>query len=46
MGRAFSTHGGEEDCIQGFGGMKEGKAPSGSPRFMWGDNIIKWILDK
>ena len=31
MGGACSTCGGEERCIQGFGGETEGKIPLGSP---------------
>jgi hypothetical protein len=41
MGRACSTHGGEEECIYDFGGNPEGKRPLGRPRLRWEDNITK-----
>ena len=39
MGGACSAYGGEERCIQGFGGKPEGKRPLGRPRRRWKDNI-------
>ena len=38
MGGACSMYGGEERCIQGFGGKPEGKRPLGRPRHKWEDN--------
>jgi hypothetical protein len=32
-------HGGEEKCIQGFGGETEGKRPYERPRYRWEDNM-------
>ena len=32
-------YGGEERCIQGFGGETKGKRPLGRPRRRWEDNI-------
>jgi hypothetical protein len=37
--------GGEERCIQGFGGKPEGKRPLVRPKRRWEDNI-KWIFRK
>jgi hypothetical protein len=37
MGRAFSTNGGEEECI--LMGKPELKKPLGRPRSGWVDNI-------
>jgi hypothetical protein len=34
-----STYGGEERCIQSFGGKPEGKRPLGRHRHRWEDNI-------
>ena len=34
-----STYGGEQRCMQGFGGKPEGKRPLGRPRRRWEDNI-------
>jgi hypothetical protein len=45
MGGACSTYGGQEKCIQCFGGRPEGKRPLGRPRRRWG-MILKWILKK
>ena len=39
MGGTCSMYGGEERCIQGFGGKPEGKRPLGRPRHRWEDNI-------
>jgi len=39
MDGACSTSGGEETCIEGFGGEPEGKIPLGRPRSRWEDNI-------
>jgi hypothetical protein len=39
MGVTYSTCGGEERCIQGFGGNPKGKGPFGKPRRRWEDNI-------
>jgi len=40
MGGACSAYGGEDRCIQGFGGKPEGKKSHGSPRRRWEDNIM------
>jgi hypothetical protein len=37
MGRACSTHGGEEECILVV--KPEGRRPLGRPRYRWVDNI-------
>jgi len=42
MGGACSTHGGEERCIQGFGGKPEVKRPLGRPRRRLGNKIDLW----
>jgi hypothetical protein len=39
MGRAYSTYGGEERCMRGFGGIPEGMSPLGRHRLRWEDNI-------
>ena len=39
MGGACSMYGGEERCIQGFGGKPEGKRPLERPRHRWEVNI-------
>jgi len=39
MGRARSAHGGEERCVEGFGGEPEGKRRLGRPRRKSKDNI-------
>jgi hypothetical protein len=39
MGGACSAYGGEERCVQDFGGEPEGKRPLGIPRHRWEDNI-------
>ena len=39
MGRACSTYGGEESCIQSLLRNPEGKRPLGRPRHRWEDNI-------
>ena len=39
MSGQCSTYGGEEGCIQGFGGEPEGKRPFCRPRWRWEDNI-------
>jgi len=39
MGGACSAYGGEERCIEGFGGETEGKRPLGRTRHRWEDNI-------
>jgi hypothetical protein len=39
VGRALSTHGGEEECIQDFGGKKEGKRQLGRHTSRWEDTI-------
>ena len=43
MGRACSTQGGNQKCIQNFSGKPEGKRPLGRPRRRWED-IIKTDL--
>ena len=37
--------GGEERCIQGFGGKPEGKRPLGRPRRRWEDNIKMYLQE-
>lgn len=44
-GRARGTYGGEEECIQNFGGKPEGKRPFTRPR-QWWEILIKWISKK
>jgi hypothetical protein len=48
MGRAYSTHAGEEECIQGSGEKARMKEPLRTARRMWKDNnkkdIVKRIL--
>jgi len=39
MGRAWSTHGRDEKCIQNFGLKPEGKQPLRWSRHRWDDNI-------
>jgi hypothetical protein len=39
MGGICSTYGGEQRCIQGFGGKPEGMRSLGRPRRRWEDNI-------
>jgi len=39
MGGACSTYGGEDMCIEDFGGENEGKRPLGRPRHRGEDNI-------
>jgi len=39
MDRAYSVYGGEERCMQGFGGATGGKEPLGRPRHRWDINI-------
>jgi len=41
---ACSTYGRQEKCIQGFGGIPEGKRPLGRAKLKWEDNI-KMDLD-
>jgi hypothetical protein len=43
MGRACSTNGGDEECIEDIGGKPERKEPLGRPRCRWVD-IIKMDL--
>jgi hypothetical protein len=38
VGRACSTNGGEDECIENIGGKPEGKRPLGRPRRRWVDN--------
>jgi hypothetical protein len=45
MGRACSTYGKENKCIQGLVGKPEGKRPLGRPRRRWEDNIKKDIQE-
>jgi hypothetical protein len=42
MGKACSTYGGEERCIQGFGGGKDHLKDPG----VGGRVILKWIIEK
>jgi hypothetical protein len=44
MGRARSTHGREEKCIEGFD-CKVGKKPVGRPKHRWEDNIKMDLRD-
>jgi hypothetical protein len=39
MGRAYSTNGGEQECIWILVGKPEGRRPLGRPRRRWVDNI-------
>jgi len=39
MGGTCSTYGGEDMCIENFGGESGGKRPLGRPRHRWEDNI-------
>jgi len=39
LGGACSTYGGQQRCMQGFGGKLEGKEPLGNSRHRWKDNI-------
>jgi hypothetical protein len=39
MGRAYSIHVREEECIWDLGGKPEGKIPLGGPRFRLENNI-------
>jgi hypothetical protein len=45
MGRTCSTHGGEEECIQGFGGKARMKETTKKADVDW-RIILKWILEK
>jgi hypothetical protein len=45
MGRACSTNGGEEKCIQDTGGKARRKEPLGRPRHKWVDNIKMDLRD-
>jgi hypothetical protein len=45
MRRAYSTHGGEGECIQGFGGKARRNETLGRPENRWED-IIKMYLRK
>jgi len=38
MGGDCGTYGGQERCIQHFGGETEGSRPLGRPRRLWEDN--------
>jgi hypothetical protein len=39
MGRARSTYGEEQRCVQVLVEKREGKRPLGTPRSRWEDNI-------
>jgi len=39
MGWACSAYGGDERCIQGLVGKRQGKRPLGRPRNRWENNI-------
>jgi hypothetical protein len=41
MGRACSTNGSKEECIQVIVGTPKGKRPPGGIRRSWADNIKK-----
>jgi len=46
MGGACGTYGGEERCVQGFGGETRGKKRQfGSLRHRWEDNIKMDLYD-
>jgi len=45
MGDACSMYGGEERCIQGFGGETRGEEPLGRNRNRWKDNIKTDLQD-
>jgi hypothetical protein len=45
MGGACSTYGGEERCIQCFGGETEGKRPLRRPRHRWEGSIKMNLQD-
>ena len=45
MGGACSTYGGEEKCIQGYGGETWEKRTLGRPRRRWEDNITMGIQE-
>jgi hypothetical protein len=50
MGRAWSTHEREEECIQGLAGRREGNRSLGRHTRRWEDNIkidlrkLEWRL--
>jgi len=44
MGEHVAHRGGEEKCVQGFGGKPEGKRLLGRRRCRWKDNI--WMIFK
>ena len=46
MGGACSTYGGEDRCIQNFGGETLGKRPLGRPRHRWEDNNKMVLQEK
>jgi hypothetical protein len=39
MGQACGTHGGEQRCVQDFGGKTEAKRPLGIPSSRWKNNF-------
>jgi hypothetical protein len=43
MGGACSAYGGEERCVQRFGGEPERKRPLGRPTHRWEDNIKMYL---
>jgi hypothetical protein len=43
--KVVSTYGGEETCIQSFGGKPDGKRPLGRPRRRW-EVIMKMVLQE
>jgi hypothetical protein len=45
-GRAYSMHGREEECIQGFGRKTEEMTQLGKPRITGQKIILKWIQKK
>jgi hypothetical protein len=45
MGRAYSTNGGEEECIYDIGGKLSMKHTTGGNQDVDGWTILKWILE-
>ena len=45
VGGACSMYGGQQRCIQGFGGKPKGKRPIGRSRHRWENNIKKVLQE-